>query len=83
MALPQPVVILSLACFNNVPRKKFPTQPEVDPERRPEPCHESRAGRSLYLFGRRVDLSISAPVRSEATLHLIHLQIRHEIRVEP
>jgi hypothetical protein len=83
MALPQPAVILSLSCFNNVLRKKFPTQLEVDPKRWPELCNESRAGRNLYLFGRRVDLSISAPARSGATLYLIHFQIRHEMRVEP
>jgi hypothetical protein len=33
MALPEPAVILPLACFNNVLGKKFPTRLEVDSKR--------------------------------------------------
>jgi hypothetical protein len=33
MALPQPAVIWSLACFNNILGKKFPTTLEVESKR--------------------------------------------------
>jgi hypothetical protein len=43
MALPEPAVILSLACFNNVPRKKFPKTLEGDSKCWAELSNESRA----------------------------------------
>jgi hypothetical protein len=53
MTLPEPAVILPLACFNNIPRKKFPTKLQ---------------GGSL---------------RGKEAPCLIHLRIRHRIRIEP
>jgi hypothetical protein len=47
------------------------------------PRARDSSGIILHLLGRRVGLSMSAPVMSGETRCLIHLQIRHQSRVEP